>query len=112
MAEAENVIAAAKDADEAAAATATAAATSPAAAVASSSSLSLLSRPLPSLSATARKRNRDIRESAKMVLESIPQIPIHVTEIKKLILKDGAGKSNGILYDPDRYSRAQGERSA
>ncbi len=38
---------------------------------------------------SVRKRNRDMKESAKMVLESIPQIPIHVTEIKRLILKDG-----------------------
>ena len=35
-----------------------------------------------------RKRNRDIRESAVSVLESIPQIPIHVTEIKRLIMKE------------------------
>ena len=41
-----------------------------------------------------RKRNRSIRESAKSVLESIPMIPIHVTEIKKLILKDNPGSSN------------------
>ena len=34
-----------------------------------------------------RKRNRDIRDSAVSVLESIPQIPIHVTEIKRLIMK-------------------------
>jgi hypothetical protein len=41
-----------------------------------------------------RKRNRSIRESAKSVLESIPMIPIHVTEIKKLILKDNPGSPN------------------
>ena len=34
-----------------------------------------------------RKRNRDLRDSAVSVLESIPQIPIHVTEIKRLIMK-------------------------
>ena len=41
-----------------------------------------------------RKRNRSIRESAKSVLESIPMIPIHVTEIKKLILKDNPSCPN------------------
>jgi hypothetical protein len=41
-----------------------------------------------------RKRNRSIRELAKSALESIPMIPIHVTEIKKLILKDNQGSSN------------------
>ena len=34
-----------------------------------------------------RRRNRDLRDSAVSVLESIPQIPIHVTEIKRLIMK-------------------------
>ena len=38
--------------------------------------------------AEERKRNRDIRDSAVSVLESIPQIPIHVTEIKRLIMKE------------------------
>merc|ERR1719167_173338 len=35
-----------------------------------------------------RKRNKSFKESAKLVLESMPMIPIHVAEIKKLIVKD------------------------
>lgn len=42
----------------------------------------------PSVSVRTRKRNKSIKDSAKLALESIPQIPIHVTEIKKLIIKD------------------------
>jgi len=42
----------------------------------------------PSVSVRTRKRNKSIKDSAKLALESIPQIPIHVTEIRKLIIKD------------------------
>ena len=36
------------------------------------------------------------------VFESIPQIPIHVTEIKKLILKDNPGYTVESILDEDR----------
>ena len=36
------------------------------------------------------------------VFESIPQIPIHVTEIKKLILKDSPGYSVESCLDEER----------
>jgi len=42
-----------------------------------------------------RNRNNSIKESAKLVLESIPQIPIHVSEIKKLIMKDSGSNGGG-----------------
>uniref|UniRef100_A0A0K2VEN7 DEUBAD domain-containing protein n=1 Tax=Lepeophtheirus salmonis TaxID=72036 RepID=A0A0K2VEN7_LEPSM len=51
-----------------------------------------------------RKRNKSLKESAKLVLESIPQIPIHVTEIKKLILKDQPSVETRELRDGNLLS--------
>jgi hypothetical protein len=58
--------------------------------------------PSPVLSGVmARKRNRSLRESAKSVLAAMPQIPIHVTQIKRLIQKDKA-KDDEATVDCDR----------
>jgi len=46
-----------------------------------------------------RKRNKSIKESAKLVLESMPMIPIHVAEIKKLIVKDQISADTNLNED-------------
>jgi len=46
-----------------------------------------------------RKRNKSIKESAKLVLESMPMIPIHVAEIKKLIVKDQISADTSLNED-------------
>jgi len=46
-----------------------------------------------------RKRNKSIKESAKLALESMPMIPIHVAEIKKLIVKDQISADTNLNED-------------
>jgi hypothetical protein len=49
-------------------------------------------------SISQRKLNRFIRETAKSVLESIPQIPIHISELKRLMIKENQDPTNPLNW--------------